>query len=121
MRKEIQLTPPNSVVLVMDYAAGVIPKSMAHAIIASTASCVAVGTFPEQDGPTTISISDEVSADILGQPAFDDVLDMPNKQLSVCNVDNQALLTIDVPGTKTRVRIWVNHPTWPDRIDIVAT
>jgi hypothetical protein len=121
MKHEIQIKPPNSVVLIMDYAAGVIPESMAGKLVASTSSCIAVGTLSEADGLTRISISDQTPTDVTESPIFDGVLDTPNRHLSVCSAHNEALMVIPVGGGKTSVRIWANHPFEPDRINIVVT
>ena len=104
----------------MDRTVGVVPDSI-HGLIARTSSCIAVGTLPAMQGETLVSLSDGTQVSTRDrQFALDAALETPSKQLSVCSVLDEPLLVLDVPGVKTRVRIWVNDDTEPDEIRIVA-
>lgn len=121
MRHVIHSRPPNSIVLIMDSKGGEIPESMGGRSIVATPSCVAVGTLCEIDGATIVSLADEVSAGAVSEPAFDDFVDTPSRELSVFSIQNESLATLQVTGVKTRVRIWTNDDSEPDRVEIVVT
>jgi hypothetical protein len=70
------------------------------------------------DGETEISLGDIRDANLNVQPAFDGILDTPNFSVVVSTVERKTVLSSSVPGTRTRVRIWVNHLTEPDKVQI---
>ena len=55
-----------------------------------------------------------------GERVFDGELSTPNKELSVCNVLNEKLLTLPVPQASTRVKVFANGPSEPDQIVFFA-
>lgn len=113
--------PSNSLVLVMDSSIGEIPSSIGDALTASTSSCVAVGTLAEMDGETTITLTDSSEGIEPEGLVFDGVLLTPGKELSVCNVEDEKVLTIPVPSSETRVQIFANDINEPDNIVVLAT
>jgi hypothetical protein len=118
---ETRVAPPNSLVLVMDHTLGNVPDSMNQNLVASTQSCVAVGTLSEADGETFLSLSDETPSRLPNRaPVFDGVLPTPSKRVSVCSVRDEPLLLLDVPASRTRVRVWANHTSEPNEIWIVV-
>ncbi len=70
------------------------------------------------DGETEVTLGSADDVDPGQSPAFDATLDTPNRAVVVWTVENETVLSAPVPDTETRVRIWVNHPTEPDRIII---
>jgi hypothetical protein len=121
MTKEVRIAPKNSVILVMDQSVGEVPRAMNKALVAATTSCVAVGTLSEHDGETLISLSDETPPHRAGMSrVFDGVVTTPARKLSVCSILDETLVTLDVPGVKTRVQVWANDEREPDQLYIVA-
>lgn len=119
MRIETRLAPPNSLVLIMDQSVGEVPESMNGADVASTTSCVAVGTLSEHDGETSITISDERPEPGLSLSiVFDDDLSTPSGSLAVCTVDNMAVISTEVSSSSTRVQIYTNDKSEPDWVYI---
>ena len=121
MRESITLSPPNSLILVMDHSFGELPQVMGGRLVAFTDSCVAVGTLSEADGVTSITLADDLQ--VIDEPsalAFDGVLHTPAFELSVCNVRNEKLLTLQLPTPRSKVRIFVNDKSEPDRIMVYA-
>lgn len=114
--------PPYSVILLMDRSAAIIPESMNGQLLAMTPSCIAVGTLSEYDGKTHISLSDDILPTLSMEKAVcDSVIETPSKVLSICTVLDEILLEIHVPQKVTRLRVWVNSASEPDRIIVVAT
>jgi hypothetical protein len=121
MRLTVTLAPRNSLILVMDRAAGAIPEAMAGRLVAATPTCIAVGTRSEHDGETSISLADEATPSEGGaNPRFDGVLKTPSRRLSVCSVIEEVLLEMSVRSDETRVQVWANDAAEPDNIAIVV-
>jgi hypothetical protein len=70
----------------------------------------------EQDGPTEFVLGPTREVDPGDRPAFDGQLETPNCAVVVSTVERELLLSENVPTKRTRVRIWVNHPTEPDKV-----
>jgi hypothetical protein len=122
MKKEARIAPRNSLILVMDKTVGEVPKSMNKALVAATPSCVAVGTLSEYDGETLISLSDgALPSSAALSLVFEGVLKTPARELSLCSVLDETILTLDVPTDNTRVQIWANADAEPDEVHVVAT
>lgn len=120
MMKSIKVSPPNSLIFVMDHSFGELPEDIVGRLVSSTSTCVAVGTLSEVDGETTITLTDAIeSVDTSLKLAFDGVLATPKGEVSVCNVRNEQLLTM-TSSPKTYVRIYVNDDREPDQIVVHA-
>jgi hypothetical protein len=70
------------------------------------------------DGETEVTLGSAGEVDPGELPAFDAMLETPNHAVVVSTVEDETVLSARVPGSETRVRIWVNHPTEPDNIVI---
>jgi hypothetical protein len=88
---------------------------MQGALIASTPSCIAVGCMSESNGETEVTLGtmQEVPHEIL---AFEGELETPNCTVAVWTVRRETVLEAPVPHASTRVRIWVNHPSEPNKV-----
>lgn len=119
MDLEITFAPPNSLILLMDYEYGDVPADI-DGLIAATSSCVAIGTLSEYDGETHIVLtdSDELAQ---GQLVFEGNVLTPNKEISICSIENVKLLTLISGSEKTYVRIYVNDDNEPDYIVVHAS
>jgi hypothetical protein len=49
-------------------------------------------------------------------PAFDGVLETPNRVIVISTVEQKTILSENVSKAKTRVRAWLNTPSMPDQI-----
>jgi len=121
MRLSADIAPPNSLLLIMDPATGVVPESMAGGLAASTPSCVAVGTLAQQDGTTRVTLADSFGPAVEGPPIFDGVLETPARKLAVCTVLGAVVLETAVGAERTRVRIWVDDPAEPGELLVRAS
>jgi hypothetical protein len=120
MKNAIHTAPPYSIIFIVEHMLGEIPVATGEDAVASTPTCIAVGTFPMQNGETRISLSNEAPYAIGRTRMFDGILVTPKKQVSICSAFGQRLLSVAVPGDRTRVQVWGNHPSQPDTIDVVV-
>ncbi|MEN5118212.1 hypothetical protein ABE488_12905 [Luteimonas sp. TWI662] len=121
MKQVITLPPPNSLILVMDYEIGVVPDQITSDLVTATDSCIAIGTLAAPDGETTITLTDDPNCTVVGELVFNGELCTPNKELAVCNVLNQRLLTLPLLHTTVRVKVFANDVSEPDRILVLAS
>jgi hypothetical protein len=118
MHNTIRIAPPNSLLFVSDVDGGTPPEITRRGRLWTTSSCIAVGCLAFMDGETEVSLGQARDVDPGGQPAFDGVLETPNRAVMVSTAEGEKVLDAGVPGKSTRVRIWTNHPTEPDRVII---
>jgi hypothetical protein len=114
--KAKKIHPVNSLIFISDPAGGVVPEWVRDVLILSTSSCISVRCYPEQDGPTEVVLGGAKGVDPGSRPAFDGNLETPHRAIAVSTVEGNSLLQSKVPETHTRVRIWVSHPRWPDKV-----
>lgn len=116
----IRTSPPNSLILIMDPWASDFPEDMDRRLVVSTDSCVAVGCRMEHDGATDIHLQQSGANPVSGDLVFDGLLRTPNREVSVCTVLLEKLLSVSVEGTSTPVKVFANHPSEPNRIYVVV-
>lgn len=68
------------------------------------------------DGETEVTVGSAEEVGPGGLPAFDADLETPHRAVAVWTVEDERILEVPVPGTQTRVRVWVNHPVEPDKV-----
>jgi hypothetical protein len=118
MRQIATINPPNSIVFIEDVAGGQAPAWMDDVMILSSSSCIVVRCFPEQDGPTEVVLGGCAEVDPGDPPTFEGDLETPSRRLNIRSVDRKAILANSVSDIHTRVRIWLSHPQWPDKVII---
>lgn len=116
-----EIAPPNSLVLVMDPSVAQIPESMFGELVASTSTCIAIGTLSEHDGRTYIALGDNQNVAPKRAPTFDGILQTPDYRIAVCSVLDDVILEIKVATCRTRVRMWANDSMEPSQIYIIVT
>ena len=120
MKSRTKISVPNSVLLVMDHAVGVVPETI-DGLIATTSSCIAVGTACECDELVDIELTDEPpEVDEQMHCVSTSSIATPNREVAVCSVNDDKLLSIKVQRDISEIEVWVNHATEPDRIIIAA-
>ena len=112
------IRPANSLVFFSDESGGQVPQWKRGPLILSTSSCVSVGCYPEQDGPTEVILGPHRDVDPGHDSAFDGELNTPTYSVVVWTVDRDRIARLKVLEERTHVRIWVNHPRCPDKITI---
>ncbi len=118
MLQQIKISPINSLLFIEDVNGGSPPEPVWGAKILSTTSCISFACFPEQDGPTEITIGP--SSEIEPGPllVFEGDLETPSRIVIISGVEIERVLSVDVAHQKTKVRIWYSHPKWPDKVTI---
>jgi hypothetical protein len=109
---------PNALLLISDVGGGRPPDVMQGALIASTPSCIAVGCMSDSNGETEITLGPTLELRQREHPAFEGELETPNRAVVVWTVLRDTILQAAVPQPRTRVCIWVNHPSEPDKVII---
>jgi hypothetical protein len=120
MTTSVKVSPPNSIIFIEDSSAKVVGPTFLPQIprIAATSTRIVVCCWPEQDGPTEITMLQQPMRTPDDSPALDQMLETPGREVAVWTVERRKLLHAHVASTRTRVRIWTNHPTWPDKVFI---
>jgi hypothetical protein len=116
-----KLAPPNSILLVMDSRIGEPPMGMGGDLVAATASCVAIGTLSDVDGETTVEFADEPSSPAGLVQVFDGRISTPSRAVDLCTALLEPVVHLSVPSVTSRVRVWANHGSEPDRLLIVVS
>jgi hypothetical protein len=125
MRKvTLNLSPPHSVLLIMDHNSGEPPRVFGRRLVSATQTCIAVGTLADADGRTTVEFSgspESLGADGGMKSVFDGVILTASREVHLCTTALKSLAKLSVPTNAARVRVWANHDSEPDRILIVVT
>jgi hypothetical protein len=118
MIQRIRISPANSLLFIEDFSRGILPEPVWGAKILSTPSCISFACFPEQDGPTEITIGSLNEIEPEPFLVFEGDLETPSRVVIISGVEIERVLSVDVANRKTRVKIWYSHPKWPDKITI---
>jgi len=70
------------------------------------------------DGDTHVTFGPASESIKAGQPDFDGILNTANKEIILFDALEPQFAIAQVPSEKTRIRIWMNHPTSPDQVTI---
>ena len=124
MMNSMSIRPRNSVIFICDPtflsdpALGTIPVLTKGSAVAATESRISIACASEQDGPTRVTFgrTDEIAAE--GAPDLDCQVETPAKTVNLATVGQDAVFSLKVGETLTRVRVWINHPRWPDEVAI---
>lgn len=117
------LSPPNAIVFVMDLTNPDvrIPEYVNGRLVASTESCVSVGTQAEVDGKTTVVLVKSIAdSNALEKHIFQGKISTPGKKIAVVTSDLRKILEVNVAGDETLVNIWVDHNRNPSNVVISA-
>lgn len=114
--KTKRYAPENSIVFISGNLQSKPPEHVRGNMINYNETCVSVGCHPEIDGETEIHLgrADEISAEF--EVVFDGIIETPNKTLMISTVEGTILLEDTVPALVTRLRVWLSHPRWPDKV-----
>ena len=118
MLQSTKISPVNSLLFIEDAAGGVPPEPIWGVLVHSTPSCISFACFPEQDGPTEITIGPSIEVEPGPILVFDGDLETPSRVVVISGVEIERALSADVAHPRTRVRIWYSHPKWPDKVTI---
>lgn len=113
-----RIAAPNALILISDLGGGIAPNFMGGSLIASTPSCIAVGCMADCNGQTEVTLGAADEVGLRGTPAFEGELETPNHAIAARTILREMILQAPVPQPRTRVRVWVNHPSEPNRVII---
>ena len=85
----------------------------------STENCVAIGLMSFMDGMTEMIFGGRDFSAHATEPQFDGFIDTPGRRLGVLTAYNEVVGQPVLVGLRTRIRIWTDHPTEPEKIDVV--
>ena|SRR5436309_263039 len=113
-----KVAAPNALLLLSDINGGMAPNEMQGSLIASTPACIAIGCMSDCNGETEVSVGLGRDVGTSEAPTFEGELDSPSRTVALRTVLRSRVLEASVRNARTRVRIWVNHPSEPDKIVI---
>jgi hypothetical protein len=114
--KNTRFFPANSIVFISSDLEGPVPEPIMEGLVSYNSHCVCVGCYPEIDGETEFFLGKAEAPTEEFEVVFDGILKTPTKKLKIWTVDDEILLEEVVLGFETRVRVWVSHPRWPDKV-----
>jgi hypothetical protein len=115
--------PPSSIILVDGGPLATIPKSLGGKPVATTTSCVVIGTKAAPDGPTRIRLrTAEDETRLLGSiEAFRGVIETPSGVLYVRSAHDEVYLTLELGAPLAKLVVTVDDLPEPEAIEIEAT
>ena len=113
-----RFAPPNSLIFIAGSHKVRPPAGLEFQTIAADAQCICVACLMWQDGETLVGLGDAQDLKREEAPAFDGMLDTPDRIVRVSTVKREILLEQKVPEPRTRVRLWINSPSEPDEVVI---
>ena len=108
--------PINSIVFISDNLKSKPPEHVYGSLVSFNEFCVSVGTYPEVDGETKFGLGRANEVEDKLQLVFDGMIETPNRNLMISTVLDEVLLETGVEDTRTRTRVWVDHPRWPKNL-----
>ena len=83
--------------------------------------CINVSALPWNEGETAITLGASAEFGPKDEPhRFDGLLNTPLRRLVLFDANVPPILSMDVPGKRTRVRIWTNRRLCPDQVIIAV-
>ena len=98
MRHSIMISPPNSLLFISDPDGGTAPQITRGPRMWATPSCIAVGCLAFMDGETAVTLGTACEVDPGGIPAFEGLLETPNRAVVVSTVEKEAILEMKARG-----------------------
>ncbi|HVW57159.1 MAG TPA: hypothetical protein VHC00_15890 [Rhizobiaceae bacterium] len=107
---------PNGLIFIEDIAGGEPPDPVTDDKVQFTSSCISVVCLHEIDGETelTLGFAEQVKPNF--ELNFDGTIETPSREIRISTVEEEVLLRARVPDIITRIRVWRNHPVWPDQV-----
>lgn len=95
-----------------------IPMHMDRQGIFASSQCINLPAYDWNHGDTNVTFGPFDELNETAKPTFDGVLDTAQKQLIVFGATVSEYFKTTVPLTKTRVRVWLDHPVEPSNVVI---
>lgn len=95
-----------------------IPLDMERRGIVASGECLNIPCLYWNDGDTTVTLGYAAEVPETRPADFDGILKTPDKTLVLFDANMPEIMRMSLPSRKTRVRVWINHPTEPDEVII---
>src|SRR6266702_2888251 len=113
-----KVAAPNALLLLSDISGGMAPNEMHGSLVTSTPTCIAIGCMSDCNGETEVRVGAGREVGSSKPPAFEGDLDSASRAVALWTIDRFTVLEVPVRHARTRVRIWLNHPSEPDEVVI---
>jgi len=118
----VTLSPPNAILFIFDRSNKnvEVPEYIDGQLVASSGSCMSVGTQAAVDGDVVVSL-ESTTGNVTGlRRVFVGVLHAPGRRLEIVTADSLTVLGEDVATDKPHVEVWTDEQRNPSRIAIIA-
>ncbi|MCJ8054537.1 hypothetical protein GB928_010240 [Shinella curvata] len=95
-----------------------IPVHMNRQGIFVSEDCVNIPAYYWSDGDTHVTLGPYSEIAEARKPDSDTILNTPNQELILFDANEPQYAVAHVPSTKTRIRVWVDHPIEPSNVVI---
>ncbi|MCA0344224.1 hypothetical protein P9A16_31885 [Shinella sp. 838] len=95
-----------------------IPVHMDRQGIFVSNDCVNIPAYYWSDGDTHVTLGPYSEVAEAREPDSDTILNTPNQQLILFDANEPRYAIAQVPSTKTRIRVWMDHPVEPSNVTI---
>ena len=95
-----------------------IPTHMDRRGVLSSKDCILIPAYYWSDGDTNVTFGSISEMTGIRKPDFDGILNTPNNELILFDAIEPEFASAHVPSTKTRIRVWIDHPIEPENVVI---
>ncbi|MBW9063183.1 hypothetical protein JNB71_07620 [Rhizobium herbae] len=95
-----------------------IPLHMDRKGVLSSDDCINIPALYWNDGDTNVTLGPASEVTGTRAPDFDGILNTPNNEPILFDAIEPEFAIAQVPSAKTRIRIWIDHPTEPENVVI---
>lgn len=96
-----------------------VPYDFRERVIPHTPDCISIPCMYLDDGDTHFTVGEASEITMPTPPTFDGILNTPSKRLVFFDANEPEFASLPLPTIKTRIRVWVDHPTQPENVVIV--
>lgn len=116
--KKITITPEYLSIYVAGRRNVQIPVHMDKRGIFSSPECINVPALYWNTGDTHVTFGPILEIMETREPDFDGMLSTPNNELILFDAIEPEFAIAYVKSTKTRIRVWIDHPSEPENVTI---
>ncbi|RYZ75308.1 MAG: hypothetical protein EOP04_33480 [Proteobacteria bacterium] len=95
-----------------------IPTHMDRRGVLSSNDCILIPAHYWSDGDTDVTFGPASEITETRNPDFDGILNTPNNEIILFDANNPQFAISRVPSAKTRIRVWMDHPSEPENVII---
>jgi hypothetical protein len=95
-----------------------IPLNMDRQGIFTSPDCVNIPAYYWSDGDTNVTLGPYSEVAEARAPDSDTILNTPQQELILFDANEPQYAVASVPSTKTRIRVWIDHPIEPSNVTI---